>query len=48
MRIAMKKVINKVNGQVVFSSTWASECNAFIAKQDNAEDFAIVYKWYNI
>lgn len=48
MRIAMKRVYNKVTGQRVFSSTWHNECAEFIAKQNNPEEFVICYKWMSI
>ena len=48
MRIAMKRVYNKATGQRVFTSSWHRECEEFIAKQSNPEEFVICYKWMSL
>ena len=44
MRIARWTVYNKENGKAMFSHCNRFECKAFIAKQENQENFVIGYR----
>ena len=48
MRIARKSVYDKTTGKRVFTSTWHTECEQFIAKQSNPKNFVICYYWYSV
>ena len=48
MRTIRYYVINKSNGQSVYTNCKQSKCIDFINAQESKEQFAIGHKWLNI
>lgn len=48
MRICRHYVINKETNERVFSRNSLIECQEYISKQENPNNFVIGYKWMSI
>ena len=48
MRTIRYSVINKETKKAIYTNCKRAKCEEYLAKMDNAENFAIGYKWLSI
>ena len=48
MRIMRYYIVNKETRKAIYTNCRKDKCEEYLAKMDNAENFAIGYKWLSI
>ena len=48
MRMMRYYVVNKETKEPIYTNCRKEKCEEYLAKMDNAENFAIGYKWLSI